>query len=83
MFYTLEVDGPDPSFVRSIYSDRCLINKCRITSAYEVLYVDFLTHLPENCFQGDEQENKRLKDIYTKGVATLNSDPEWHFARYS
>jgi len=78
MFYDLEDDSPDPSFIRSTYANRCRINKGLITSAYEVGYVEFLTHLPENSFQGDEQENKRLRDIYTGGQVVINSDLDWH-----
>ena len=78
MLFTIEEDGADPSFIRRAYSNPYHFNKGEIASTYEVTYVEFLTQMPENNFQGDAQENRRLKELYTKGQIKIYSDPEWH-----
>lgn len=67
-----------PSFVRRQYCDAYAKNKGELISIYKLLSVDFMTQTPENNYKGDDDENRRLKEIYTGVEVKLNSDPEWH-----
>ena len=78
MFYNLEDNEQDPSFIRRLISNPYASGNGETPSTYELTYVEFLTHTPENGYRGDEKKNKELKEFYTNGRITLCSDLEWH-----
>jgi hypothetical protein len=78
MLHSLEDDCSVPSFLCWSLTDPYAKHKGKFHTTYELTYVDFLTHGPENGFCGDEEKNKLLKDKYTYCELTLNSDVEWH-----
>lgn len=80
MFYSLDDECSVPSFVRCGPIDPYSKNKGKVHATYELTYVDFLTHAPENDFCGDEDKNNQLKAKYTNCELTLSSDIEWHLS---